>query len=187
MSGDDFRIIDAKLSEGAYRQLPSVQGWTRDDALSNQNRSVYTKDGKAKVVARGSDFSNPRSKVFWDDLGSDVLVGLGLSDVSSRNKNARRTADLAIQKYGKENVSATGHSLGGSQSLYLNRKTGIPATAFNAGVSPIETLFKRKYKGATNYITGTDPISFFSRGVKGLTTKTVKPKTKFSHSLFNFI
>lgn len=183
---DDFRIIDAKLSKGVYKQLPSIDGWTRDEALSNQNRSVYTKDGKAKLVMRGSDFSNPRSRTFWEDLGSDALVLGGLSDLSSRNRNAKRTADLAIQKYGKSNVTATGHSLGGSQALYLNRKRGIPVTAFNAGVSPIESVFRRKYKGAVNYITGSDPISYFSRAVKGLTTKTVKPKTK-SHSIYNFI
>ena len=177
---------DVILAEASYRALPSVSGWTRDDSLSNQNYTTYTKDGRAKVSYRGTDFSNPKTR--WEDLGTDLLVGLGLQDLSSRLKNARKVADRAVQKYGRENVQTTGHSLGGTQSLYVNRKTGLPATSYNAGVSPIDTLTRRNYKpNATSYTAQGDIISKLSSKLKKLKTVVVKPRTKNVHSIYNFI
>ena len=51
MEDDEQNILlDAKLSSGAYAQTPLIDGWVRDKQLSNENRSVYAKDGKAKVA-----------------------------------------------------------------------------------------------------------------------------------------
>lgn len=185
MSDEDI-LLDAKLSKAAYSQAPEVDGWKRDEQLSNINRSVYSKDGKAKVAFRGTDLSSKKTR--WDDLGTDLLIGLGLQDLSSRMKNAKKTTDLAAQKYGVNNVSLTGHSLGGTQALYVNRKRGLATNAFNAGISPIDALTRRKYKpNATSYTVGGDIISNFSSRLKGLRTKVIKPTKSFSHSLANFL
>ena len=129
MNGVEFEgpegDLDVYLSKGAYEQVPTVKGWKLDPELSGVNRSVYTKDGKAVVSFKGSDFSNPKSKGFWDDLGSDILLFGGAQGVSSRFKNAVKTVEQAKQKYGSENVSTTGHSLGGAQSLHASRKAGV--------------------------------------------------------------
>lgn len=175
-------ILDAKLSKGAYNQTAEIDGWKRDDQLSNFNRSIYTKDGKARVAFRGTDLKN--SKTRWDDLGTDALVGLGLQDLSSRMKNAKRTADLATKKYGKDNVSLTGHSLGGSQSAFVSRATGLKGTGFNSGFSPVDTLRKRTYSNFTNLTADGDLISSFGRKLKRMSQLKVN---KRGHGISRFL
>lgn len=180
---DDIKL-DAKLSNAAYSQTPLVEGWVRDKELSNENRSVYSKDGKAKVAFTGTNFKKKR----WiDDVGTDLLVGLGLQDYSSRLRNAKKTAELTAKKYGAENTSLTGHSLGGSQSAYVSRATGLKGSGFNSAWSPVDALRKRTFSNFTNVTADGDIISNSGRGVKRTTNIRVKPKTKNVHSLINFI
>lgn len=178
-------LLDAKLADAAYTQKPDVDGWTRDTSLSNENRSVYTKDGKAKVAFAGTNFAKRR----WiDDVGSDLLVGLGLQDYSSRMKNAKKTTDAAIQKYGKDNVSLTGHSLGGSQAAYVSRARGLNASGFNAAWSPVDLLRKRTYSKFSNMTATGDPISALGRGLSRMKQVKVKAKSSNAHGLSaNFI
>ena len=186
MAEEDNGDILVKLAETSYTPLPSIAGWERDPELSNKNYTTYTKGGRAVVSYRGTDLTNPKTR--WEDLGSDILLGLGLQDISSRMRNARKVADRAVKKYGRENVQTIGHSLGGTQSLYVNRKTGLPATAYNAGVSPIDVLTRRNYKpNATSYTAQGDVISKLSSKLKKLKTVVVKPKTKNAHSIYSFV
>lgn len=182
---DNDILIDAKLADAAYSQKPEVDGWARDTSLSNENRSVYTKGGKAKVAFTGTNFKKKR----WvDDVGSDLLVGLGLQDYSSRMKNAKKTTDEAIKKYGAQNVSLTGHSLGGSQAAYVSRARGLKATGYNAAFSPIDLLRKRTYTNFKNVSTTTDPISMFGRRLSRMTHIKTKAKSANAHGLkANFI
>ena len=127
-------------------------------------------------------------KRWIDDLGgTDLLITAGLQNKSSRFKNAKKTAELTAQKYGKENTSLTGHSLGGSQSAYVSRATGLKGTGFNAGWSTIDALRKRTFSNFKNVTADGDVISNSGRGVKRTTNIKVKPKTKNSHSLLNFL
>lgn len=190
----------AQLSDAAYggKDL-SHMGYTIDPEHSNRNRTLYThKDsGKAVLAFRGTDL---HSKSKMGDLGTDALLALGLHGLSSRFRNAKRATDNAIARYGKDNLTVTGHSLGASQALYANSKRGIEAHAYNPGVSPAMVrkdlidslsaqLFKRQPKpNAIVYTTGTDIIS----GLSPLLTKAkkvfvpVKKKAK-AHSLSNFM
>ena len=177
--------LDVYLSKAAYEQLPTVKGWKLDPELSGVNRSVYTKDGKAKVAYRGTDLTNPKTR--FADLGTDVLVGLGLQGLSSRVKNAKRTAELTAQKYGRENTSLTGHSLGGTQAAQVSRATGLPATGFNTGWGLLNTLQKRTYPKFENYTVEGDVVGGVGKSVKGLKTTSIKPRFKNKHSLLNWI
>ena len=195
----------ARLAKGSYGSQP-IEGFDIDRELSNQNRTVYTKDGKAIISYRGTDVKNPWNR--WKDLGTDALIALGLQDEGSRFKNAEKYAKDTIQKYGAGNVELTGHSLGGSQALYVSDKLGLPAKAFNPGVSPL-TIEKKPGFGkeligdvvnyvspqpgtkteskAKVYTTGVDPISgsiLFDR--KGYDVELVKPKSWNVHGITNF-
>lgn len=185
---DEDLLLDAKLSKAVYTQEPQVGDWKLDKSLSNQNRSVYynPQTKKARVAFRGTDLTNKKTR--WDDIGTDILVGLGLQDLSNRMKAARKTTDLAVQKYGKNNVTTTGHSLGGTQSMYVNRKTGVKGTGFNAGVTPIDTLTKRRFKGFTNVTTDGDLISNWGRSIRGLSQVKRTPKDLVDrHSIIQFV
>jgi predicted esterase YcpF (UPF0227 family) len=102
-------------------------------------------------------------------------------------KNATKTADHAIRKYGKENVSLTGHSLGGSQAAYVSRKRGLNATGFNAAMSPVDLVRKRTYSKFHQVSTTNDPIAHFTNRVGRIGKKTILKATKFNpHALSNY-
>jgi hypothetical protein len=181
---EDDLNVDAALAKGAYDYIPIVKGWTRDEELSNFNRSVYTKGGKAKIAYRGTDLH--RENTWLDDLGTDILIAVGLQDKGSRFHNAKKTADLAIEKYGRENVSLTGHSLGGSQSSWVSRKTGLKGTGFNTGWGPADALRKRTYSEFTNVTASGDIISAMGSANTTMKHVNIKP-TSNPHNLRNFI
>lgn len=181
--GNPDLIIDAELSRAAYSGATEVNGWQKDMSLSGPDHAVFHKEGKAKIAYRGTDVKNKR------DLGTDALITLGLQDKSSRMKRAVRTADTVSAKYGKENVSLTGHSLGGSQSQYVSRKRGLSATGFNAAMSPVDMFRSRTYSKFHSVSTASDPISNFTHHKVGrIGKKTTVTQTKFNpHSLSNYI
>lgn len=184
--GNHDLIIDAKLASAAYHGHNEVDGWQRDIELSNVDRSVYHKNGKAKVAYSGTRIGGKNK---WRDLGTDILIGIGAQDASSRFKNSTKTANLAIAKYGKENVSLTGHSLGGSLSQYVSRKTGLKATGFSAAMSPIDLARKRTYSNFHSVSTSADPISLITHHhAKRIGKKTaVKQSKKNPHSMSNYL
>lgn len=184
----------AELASGAYGSKDMAHlGYEIDPELSNRNRTLYhNKDtGKAVYAFRGTNVKNKA------DLATDALLALGLKEFSSRFKNANKYTKKAIEKYGKDNLSTASHSLGGSQSLYVNSKHGIEAHAFNPFVEPktskanmltkgLYHLFKKPVQSnATVYKTTTDPISIFAN-LSNANVKEIKPKYKNGHSLKNF-
>lgn len=185
----------AQLADGSYggKDLSHL-GYEIDPELSNRNRTTYyNKDtGKAVMAFRGTNVKNKA------DLATDALLALGLKDFSSRFKNANKYSKKANEKYGKDNVAFTGHSLGGSQALYVNSKHGNETFAYNPFVEPKQpkaslltkglfSLFKRPVQSnATIYKTTTDPISVFS-SLSNATVKEIKPSSKNGHALKNFI
>jgi hypothetical protein len=181
--GDADLIADAEMSRAAYSGATEVNGWQKDVQLSGPDHAVFHKDGKAKIAYRGTNVKNKR------DLGTDALIALGLQDKSSRMKRAVRTADQVTAKYGKGNVSLTGHSLGGSQSQYVSRKRGLEATGFNAAMSPIDALRSRTYSKFHSISTASDPISKFTHHHVGkIGKKTTARQTKWNpHGLSNYI
>jgi hypothetical protein len=188
----------AKLSDGAYggKDMSSM-GYEIDSELSNRNRTLYKhKDtGKAVLSFRGTEL---HTKNKMKDLGTDALLAVGLHKLSSRFKNADKATKQAMDKYGKENLTLTGHSLGGSQALYANSKHGVETHAYNPGVSPTmvkKSLFdslsaklfkKTPKKSATIYTTGKDIISGLAPLFTKAKTVLVKGKGKDPHSLSNF-
>lgn len=197
MDADEDGIMDhyAQLASGSYGGKDmSHLGYEIDESLSNRNRTLYhNKDtGKAILSFRGTNIKNRA------DLATDALLALGLKDFSSRFKNANRYSKKSIEKYGKENVVFTGHSLGASQALYANSKHNIEAHAFNPFIEPkvnkanlltkgLYSLFKKPVNNtATIYKTTTDPISIFAP-LSSATVKEIKPTRKNGHSLKNFI
>jgi hypothetical protein len=173
----------ARLSDGAYGGK-DVEGYTIDKQLSSPDRTAYVKDGKVTLAYRGTDFKNKSNT--YRDLGTNALLALGLQDVSSRFKNAKKASDQAIEKYGKDNVNVTGHSLGGSQALYLSNKRGLQGSAFNPFAGVVDSLRKRTYN-ATAYVNQNDPIASLTGRVSGLKRHVIKGKKSNPHSLAHFI
>lgn len=179
----------AKLASGAYGQK-EIEGYDIDKELSNRNRTVYVdKDtGKAIVSFRGTDLSGTSR---WGDLGTDALIAIGLGKHSDRMKNAKKATEQVIKKYGKGNVSLTGHSLGGTQALHVNRSLDVPTEVYNPGLGFGDVRDSLKNKSiknkATIHTTGYDPISILSPFIsKARTVFRIGKKKTDPHSLKNF-
>lgn len=68
---------------------------------------------------------------------------MGLLYLPTQMKSAENAYIDLIQKYGKENIITTGHSLGGSESVILGTKYGGETVTFGAyGVNNVTGLEK---------------------------------------------
>lgn len=174
-------IHDAKLANAAYTGHAEVDGWQRDMEFGafNTEHVVYHKDGKAKIAYRGTDLSNKK------DRQADYLIGLGLMDKSNRFKRAVKTADKVVAKYGKENVSLTGHSLGAGKAAYVSRQKGLKSTGFS---TPLSVFNNRTYAHHHNISTTKDPIAWVGNQSKRIGKQTRVKQTKINpHAMSNFL
>lgn len=201
---DESALQYARLSDLAYRPLAEQQaeagrlGYSVDAGLSNDNRTVFyhPESRKAVVAFRGTEISNPA------DLASDAMVAAGLQGFSPRFRTSTKVTRRAMRKYGADNVVATGHSLGGSQALHVNRRLGVESHSFNPGAGPRaqglglkERVFAGLHPGSrraqnarrsTVYTTGVDPISV--NATFGADHKVViRPRSLNVHGLGNFL
>lgn len=137
---DEFSpLFQAKLAKAAYevnkkdfltKYLPP--NFTVDRQLSNQDRTVFVSGvtGKVFVAFRGTNPLNIK------DLQADASITLGFEEADERFMVSLFITRMVIDKYGIENVSVTGHSLGGAQAMYVNAKLGVRSFAFNPGFGP---------------------------------------------------
>lgn len=120
--------LEAKLSNAAYdpAQHPEIDGYQLDSSLSNKNASTYyhPQTKRAIIAYRGT---NPLNA---DDLKADLDIAFG----QRKHRRFQEAVDLANkvkQKY--QDVSVTGHSLGGTQALHVHDQLGLNAKVFNPG------------------------------------------------------
>ncbi len=106
------------------------KNWKIDEDLSDSRGVVFhnEKTGKAKVAFRGTDAKGRN----LDDIQTDAQIWLGSEGNSEHFKSAREQTRKTIEKYGKENTSTTGYSLGGNKSLDMGLTYDIPSTGFNS-------------------------------------------------------
>lgn len=182
----------AKLADGSYGNK-EIEGYTIDPEFTNKNRTLYVNNDTNEAIYsfRGTDIKNKH------DLATDTLLALGLQDLSARFKNAKKSTKEALKKY--PNLKTTGHSLGGSQSLYINSKLGLDSITYNPFVNPSiprrNTLNKIIYNtfikkpvntNSVIYKTIDDPISAFAN-LSNSKVVEMKSKRKNAHSLKNFL
>ena len=160
---DDYKT----LSKGAYKKLgPNIEkaiehtNYKYDPSLSSQTEKVfYNPNPKETVISHaGTNFG---SKKWYNDLKSDNAILWGLEKQDKRFKNAQSHLDKVKNKYGN-NITITGHSLGGSISEQLARSNpNINSIAFNRGSGPLQQ-FRKRPKNLIDISNRNDPISYFS-------------------------
>lgn len=103
-----------------------------DTDLSDMDATVFrsTITNRAYIAYRGTHVSNLR------DISADLNIVAGTENEHARFHNALIRAARVGAKYGVDNLHVVGHSLGGTQALYVNARMGIPASAFNPGFGP---------------------------------------------------
>jgi len=111
-----------------------IEGWEIDEELSNVDRQVYTKENKKgghDVILANRGTSQTRN------ILPDIGIMFGAEGNTKRYRDLKTDYARMKEKYSNsnDNFATTGHSLGGNQGVYLNRKYGIESHTFNPGAS----------------------------------------------------
>ena len=178
--------------EGALRAdkvKAHIPDYVIDESLSNKNTLVLVDNqNKELLIAFRGTLLTADSK--YKDIGSDILITLGLLIFSTRISNALKVVKNASKKYRGYNIEVTGHSLGAAIGYKVARKNKIEAYLFNC---PDRTKLRisRIFSGSNNnihiYTISTDPIGML--GYKGLSADhtLLNVKTSNPHGLSNFL
>jgi len=130
--------IQSQLGNMNFSVLPESD----DDGL------IVERNGHVAVAIRGTDPTNA------GDLGNDAFIAGGVTGMSPRAEKYRQISDMLTHRFGPENVSYTGHSLGGAVAYQMGLETGSFTVTFNQGSSPLEhNILNNFYK---EYIQGAD-------------------------------
>lgn len=170
-----------EFANAGYNKPKTVGSYEMDNDFYSQNASVYynPKTKKAVVsysgtrlisdpnVATPTLFRNP----FNTDIGTDLLLMLGISHVhptirkytgiGNRYNEALNLTNAVIRKYGKQNVTVVGHSLGGALTMHASEILDVPGIAINPGLPTVSAWMHKghKYNKVTAYYDPLDPIS----------------------------
>lgn len=181
----DNYVNAATLAKASYTRS-NVQGYSILKQHSSPDRTVYQRnnDGKVFIAFRGTDtsdfFQDAGNYAWYDkptaymkhgakqlfesrafrDISTDAAMALGLEKSAlNRFRNAEKVTKQLVDAYGKNNVVAVGHSLGGSQSLHVSNKFGIEAHAIKPHITYNET---KSFPHAYIYHNLTDPVSLLA-------------------------
>lgn len=159
--------------------------WEIDHELSGKENTVFkNSEGKVIFAVRGTDFKNEQGGK-WGDLGTDALLSLGLETITPRYRRSKKNLKRTMKKYGNDNVTLTGHSLGGKIAHELALQNKLEAHLFNQGSTYVHTRrgidrkifnskeFRENKKRIHNYVVGGDAISNSSLVDPSVTTHLV--------------
>lgn len=182
----DLALFNMGAYESPHYHANQVgNGWNVDDELSDHHSTIYhNPNTKHTVVA----FRGTKDK---HDLGTDALLFLGLGGKTNRYKTANNITDKVISKYGRENTSLTGHSLGGDIASNVSKNKDLDATTFSKGRKLLPSKNAPREKALRSVL---DPLSGnavipSSFSLPNLLTGGFGriPKSTNPHSLANFI
>lgn len=155
-------------SENLVAQTKGLdKNWVLDQELSDSRGVVLhnPKTGKTKVAYRGTDARGMN----LDDIQTDAQIYAGSEGNTTHFQDAQKQMQDTIAKYGKEDLSVTGYSLGGNKSLAMGQAYDVPSTGFNSFIG--KSLVKRadQFTGTkhTIYRTREDLPSIQSAWLKG--------------------
>ena len=144
-----------------HQQNMKKNGYAYDSMLSNKNEKVYYNptQNKLLVSVAGTDKFSPR------DIITDVYLGLGKLQDTSRYKHAHQTILDAKKKYNVQNATLAGHSLGGSIVSYAGSKGDKIYTLDKGATIGTKTRSReRAYRSAG------DAVSALAANAKNMTT-----------------
>jgi len=143
------------LALESYKQQRDVEGYRLLKRYSTVDRAVFRHEQTGDVVIsfRGTSPKN------WRDVTTDIAMVVNVPRASNRFRNADRVTKQLVEEFGAAHVTAVGHSLGGSQALYVSNKYGIKAHAFNPYIMTSQIAKQESFPFATIHTNLTDPIA----------------------------
>lgn len=176
----------ALLADAAYKPKKERKAFLVENGLkgftysrmSTDEVAIFNKGKKHFVVFRGTEL-NRGAETALKDLGSDVLVGLGAINASSRYADGQEVIEALLQadEKGVKDIVLVGHSLGGTIATALGKEYEMEVHAFNPGaflgpvVEGLDTLKDmvtgEHHKNINTYLSLGDPISSLAHIEKG--------------------
>lgn len=174
---NDVRKILDKYGKQAWDIVPI----TTQDATTFRNKNT----GEVVVGIRGTDIKN------IEDLFTDLALIGGVSRFTPRAGQITKIVKYAIDTYGKENVSLSGHSLGSELARQAANKFGVKAYLYNRASSVFD-VFNKENKDIQDYSTNIgktrDVISMLgTMQGKHSHSEFEKQAGKDAHTLQNFL
>lgn len=159
------------LLDNSYRgddKLSVIDGYQMDPELSGNRAQVYYNNitGKAYVVHRGTQGIH--------DIATDVRLALG-DKSSERFAHGRKIQKAAGLKYGPNNITTIGHSLGGSIAERVGGKSERVIT-LNKPVTPLD-LYTTVKQNQQDIRASLDPVSLLRPYQKGKKAKVIESTT----------
>jgi hypothetical protein len=174
-TNSDFELETSQyaiLAQAAYdkeRKHFDFADYLADDSTAETAVYKSKKNGKIIASSRGTTLGQGIGTAA-KDLGSDALLGLGMTHLTDREKDLEKHVSKLQKKYGKNNIELTGHSLGGRLADDVARGKGLRSQVFNKGTSPLDLVKKHKQKGNSkknvHHHTKGDVISAFDTSAK---------------------
>lgn len=157
------------LLENSYKapqaQSREINGFFRDDSLSGQRAQVYHNPETKQTYVAHRGTAGPQ------DLLTDVKMVFG-NKTGERFKHGRNIQKQAEEKYGAENITTTGHSLGSAIGERVGKKSANIIT-LNKPVIPRD-IFKKIPQNQLDIKTRNDPVSILRRFQKGRKEKVIE-------------
>jgi len=146
--------IGYEPSHEKEEKLVQEAGYIKDHELSQKKDKVYyhPQEKKAYVVYKGTNPTDLR------DVATDMALAFGFEKYTPRFRQAKRLARRAEEKYGKNQVEAVGHSLGGSLATESGLSTRV---TLNKGVG-LGGIGRQLRRGQIDYRSPNDVVSLLS-------------------------
>ena len=153
-SYDNFngKSVHENLRKSQYDYIDDLKDFEMDDELSTKDDLVLhnAKTGETVISYRGTtDDPVGKPKNFVKDWLVNGQIAGG-STHTSRAKTAEKQADRVLQKYGKQNLSVTGHSQGGGISYHIATKYDLEGHHYNPAINHSNIVQAGKFANNKN-------------------------------------
>lgn len=168
-------IKNSYAKHGDQEKAFQDQGYEYDPELSSHNQQVYynkNAEGNKKLLYSVSGSHN------LSDWKTNFAVAIGQGKKTKRYNEAKDTLTKAKTKYGVDNATIAGHSLGGYMAGYVGNKNDNVLTLDKAA-----TIGQKMRSNENAYRTGGDVVSALNAGSKRMTTLKNNKKNHLKESM----
>jgi predicted esterase YcpF (UPF0227 family) len=176
---DGTHVVEESVAQHKYSRLAMTSYYFKNQTkaksiLSNMTETKDFQVDKELSTVEHSILHNPQTKETviafrgtsnLKDVGTDALVLTSQELKSNRFKESQKVFEATAEKYGRENIVTTGHSLGGSLSINIAQLQNIEGHHFNPAISARQvdqsytSALRNNTAKQTIYRTHGDPVS----------------------------
>ena len=152
------------LQNSKYDYIDDLKGFAVDEELSTiDNLVLFNKKSKEVHVSYKGTTDNPlRTKSFLKDWRINGQIAGGKSN-TIRVKQGQKQLNKVVNKYGKNELTLSGHSLGGHVSYELGTVNDIPSYSYNPAINMSQLKSAENYSGnASKHVIFKTPLDFAS-------------------------